>query len=104
MDKEKTHQLSLFQEISKKMLGMAESKDWEKLPDLENERKILMQFFFEQSVSAQDSAQVKQVIQDVLSINEKISQLAEQEKMLIGQQINSMKKRQNVHSAYLENK
>ena len=96
-------ELSQLQEISRKMLNLAEACDWDKLPDLEDERKSLMQSFFSHQISIRDSAQVKQVIQDVLSINDDIAKLAQQEKTSIGHQVQGMKKRQNVHSAYLQN-
>ena len=98
-------ELEQVQEISQKMLDLAQANDWEPLPDLELKRKNLMHSFFEQQqISAQDSAPIEQLIQRVLSINDMISQLAEQKKVSIGQQLNGLKKRQNVHSAYLQNK
>ncbi len=100
---EKYSELSQFQEISLKMLCLAQANDWDKLPDLENKRKNLMKTFFSQQVSSRDSVLVRSVIQDVLSINDKISQLAQQEKLSIGDKLQGLKKRQNVHSAYLQN-
>ena len=103
-------ELSQFQEISQKMLSLAEACDWDKLPELEAERKNLMLSFFEhqqtslQGVSSQKSTQIERLMKSVLSINDKISQLAEQEKVSIGNQLHGLKKRQNVHSAYLQNK
>ena len=114
MNTEKQFQLQRFQEISQQMLVLAESNDWEQLPELEIEREKLMLCFFEEpsaaqdfvlaELSPQDSMQVEQAINHVLSINDKITSLAEKEKVSIGSQMRGLKKRQNVHSAYMQNK
>lgn len=85
-------ELKQFHKISQKMLTLAEASDWEKIPELENKRKHLIQSFFEkqqtsiQNLSLQDTHKVKQVIQSVLSTNDKITQLAEQAKVSLSQQ------------------
>ena len=108
MDKDKASELKQFLNISQKMLELAKNNDWEKLSDLEIDRKKIMQSFFEAKNSADNlehnSDKVEQVIKNVLSINEKIEQLAQKEKATIGQQLHGLKKKQNVHSAYLQNK
>jgi len=96
--------LEQAQIISWKMLALAEQCDWDQLPDLENKRKKIMESFFSQPVPVHDSAQVEKIIQDVLIINDQITALAEKEKVSIGQQRQNIKKRQNVQSAYLQNK
>lgn len=106
---EKQLELEKLQEMSQKMLISAQANEWEKLPELETERKRVMESFFNpasfsQQLSLQDSSRVEQAIQEVLSINDKISQLAEKEKVTINTRLYGMKKKQNVHSAYLQNK
>ena len=98
-------EMSQLQEISQTMLALAKANNWEQLPELEIKRKSLMQSFFErQPVSTRNSVEIEQVIKNILSINDKIAHLAEQEKITIGQKLHGMKKRQNVHSAYVQNK
>ena len=104
MDASKEFELQQFLEISRKMLEFAEMNDWEKLSDLEHTRKKIMLSFFEAKNSAPKSEKVEQTINNVLEINEKIEQLAQQEKVTIAQQLQGLKKKQNVHSAYLQNK
>jgi hypothetical protein len=96
--------LEQFLAMSQQMLEFAKNDKWEKLPDLEIKRKELMFSFFETEDSHQNTAQVAQIIKQVLSINDTIEQLAQQEKTIISQQLNGLKKQQNVHSAYLQNK
>ncbi len=94
-----------IQTLSHKMLLLAKSGDWEQLPELEKLRDRKIRTFFEgQEISVQDSDKVEQAIQSILNINNKISVLAEQEKIVISKQFQSFKKRQNVNSAYLQNK
>ncbi len=108
LDKNKELELKQFLDISLKMLEFAKVSDWEKLPALENERKKIMISFFESPTSDEKSSEnvleAEQTINDVLSINEQIEQLAQKEKVTIAQQLHGFKKKQNVHSAYLENK
>lgn len=104
MDKAREITLNQFLDISREMLKSADNNDWEKLPDLEQERKRLMQPFFESNITFSDSKKVEQTIKGVLQINTEIEQLAQKEKVSIGQQLHGMKKKQNVQSAYLQNK
>ncbi len=96
--------LEQFLSMSQQMLEFAKNDKWEKLPDLEIKRKALMVAFFETEDKHQNTAQVAQIIKQVLLINDTIEKLAQQEKTIISQQVHSLKKQQNVHSAYLQNK
>ncbi len=96
--------LEQFLAMSQQMLELAKHAEWESLPDLEIKRQALMVSFFETEDKHQNTAQVAQVIKQVLLINDTIEKLAQQEKIIISQQLHGLKKQQNVHSAYLQNK
>ncbi len=89
MNANRNFELNQFQKISQKMLTLAEANDWERIHELETERKKLIQSFFEkqqtsiQNLSHEDCHKVEQTIKNVLSINHKLSQLAEQKKVSI---------------------
>ena len=104
MDNNKEIEVTQFLDISRKMLTSAKNNGWDELPDLEIARKKIMMSLFESGTESQDSAKLEQMIGDVVSINEQIEQLARDEKAKIGQQLHGLKKKQNVHSAYLQNK
>ena len=109
MENIKETELRQFVDISRKMLESAKNNDWDKLPDLEDERKKIMLSIFESGAEYQDlvnhdSGKLEQMIKNVLSMNEQIEQLAGEEKITIGQQLQVMKKKQSVNSAYLQNK
>ena len=108
MNEDKEFKLMQFLDISRQMLEFAKNNDWEKLPDLENNRKKIMRSVFEAKNSVSklpsNAPEIEQTIKNVLLINNKIEQLAQQEKVTIGQQLHGLKKKQNVHSAYLQNK
>ena len=77
----------------------------DQLPELEQLRDIsIRNFFEEQDISAQNSNEVERVIKSVLKINDQITVLAEQRKVAISEQLQGLKKRKNVNSAYLQNK
>ncbi|WP_198263992.1 flagellar protein FliT [sulfur-oxidizing endosymbiont of Gigantopelta aegis] len=105
-------ELAQFLNISQSMLSAAEAGDWACLPEREVERKKVMQQYFSsesfnQAVSLQggieESDGISQVINQVLEINTQIETLAEQGKLAINLQLQGMKKKQSVHSAYLQN-
>jgi hypothetical protein len=97
--------LEQFQSLSRKMLNHAEHQQWDRLPELEQERQqVIQQFFKHETITVDDSPRVESIINDVLSINEALAKLAEKTKRSIAKNIQGMKQRQTVHSAYLENK
>ena len=96
-------ELEKFKKISQKMLDLATVKDWGKFSELEKERSNVIESFFSQAVSVEESSQVERIINEVLLINDKITALAEKDQLSISLQRKNMKKRQNVHSAYLQN-
>ena len=104
MLEDRQSQLEQFQEMSQMMLELSEAGDWDKLPDLESERQAIMKSVFSEQVSVQDAPQVEKLIKEVLLINEKITKLAEKSKISISFQRQNIIKRQNVHSAYIQNK
>ncbi len=106
---DKQLELTRFQTISQQMLGLAETGDWDKIPALESERKQMMYAFFEtadlqKKLLPEESEKVAVLIKEVLHINDNISKLAEQGKQHLSQEFQGMKKRQNVQSAYLQNR
>lgn len=104
MDEAKELELIQFLDISQTMLVCAKNNDWDQLPELEAKRNQVITSFFGEAVAGNDSVKTEKIINEVLVINKKIEQLAQQEKMVIGQQLQGLKKKQNVHSAYLQNK
>lgn len=104
MLEDKQSQLEQFQQMSQTMLELSEASDWDKLPDLESERQTVMRSIFSEEVSIQDAPQVEKLIKEVLLINEKITKLAEKSKVSISFKRQNIIKRQNVHSAYIQNK
>ncbi len=98
-------ELKDIQNLSNKMLLLAESGDWDKIPDIEQQRDKLIRHFFEtHDLIASDRNKVEQAIHTVLQINNKMTALAEQEKLRINEHLHDLKKRQNVNSAYLQNR
>ncbi len=108
MDESRDTELVSLLNFSQRMLGLAQNSDWEEFSELEIKRTEVMHSFFESSAlkegSIGDSDKIEQTIKKVLLINEQIEKLAQKEKITISQQLHSMKQKQNVHSAYLENK
>ncbi len=92
-----------LQAISQQMLQSAQQEEWQKLPLLEQQRKALMHGYFEEVRSEKEVEIIATVINSVLSINREIEQLAREQQKKINRQLQNMKKRQNAHSAYMQN-
>ncbi len=108
MNETRESELNQLLDMSQKMLGLADKNDWDDFTELENNRKKVMYSFFESPLidesSAEDSEKIEQIIKKVLLINEQIEKKAQQNKCTLARQLQGMKKKQNVHSAYLQNK
>ena len=105
MLKQTSQELNDIQNLSNTILSLAESDDWDNIPGIEQQRDKLIRHFFEnQDVNAGDRDIIEQTIQSVLQINKRVTVLAEQKKITINAQMQDLRKRQNVNSAYLQNK
>ncbi|GEM_PF-2767507 len=105
MLKQTSQELNDIQNLSNTILSLAESDDWDNIPGIEQQRDNLIRHFFEnQDFNAGDRDIIEQTIQSVLQINKRVTVLAEQKKITINAQMQDLRKRQNVNSAYLQNK
>jgi len=106
--RQEAKQLESLLELSQSMLACAKEEQWQKLPDIETKRQQLMYKLFENKsvfVGTENlSTQATMTIEAVLAINTEIEQFAQQQKVSLTQKVSGLKKKQNVHSAYLENK
>ncbi len=105
MLKQTYQELNEIHVLSNTILSLAESDDWDSIPDIEQQRDKLIRHFFEnKDFDAGDRGIIEQTIQSVLQINNRFTVLAEQKKLTINAQMQDLRKRQNVNSAYLQNK
>ena len=105
MLKQTSQELNDIQNLSNTILLLAESDDWDDIPGIEQQRDKLIRHYFEtQDFNSGDREIIEQTIQSVLKINNRVTVLAEQKKITINAQMQDLRKRQNVNSAYLQNK
>lgn len=90
-------------DISSKMLGMAENSQWELIPEYEKQRLALARSIFKTPLDIQDSPLVASIIEQVLEINRKFNDLAEQEKADLSRNFQLFKKRSKINNAYTDN-
>lgn len=100
------NQLESLVNISNQMLLLAQQSQWDDLPELETQRQDFMYQVFENKNmdGIKNIVDIEQSISEILSINQQIECLAQQNKKEIKQQFSGLKKQHHVHSAYLQNK
>ena len=95
-------QLEKLQQLSEKILQLANSENWEQALALEQEREHLTQETFSQPVAQQESEQVAAIIQYILQLNEQITTALSTRKICLEQEFRKFKQSRQASSAYLK--
>ncbi len=96
--------LDQIKQLSDSILSIAsDSEKLEDIKQLEKNRKDLIDQFFSKPVKQEDSQQVADVIKSVITSNEKITLIFEQNKQQISKEFNQFKASKKATSAYLSN-
>jgi len=83
---DRTRQLAEIIGLSKEMLAKARDHDWERVTELEVVRKTLVVNCFQQSTAGQDVPEVAAAIQEILRLNQDVSELGRQyQEELVGE-------------------
>ncbi|WP_455235236.1 flagellar protein FliT [Thiogranum longum] len=89
MDVNRNQQIKDIIRISAEMLSKARDNDWEKVAVLEARRKDLVMLFFQQPTARQDAAQTATAIQEILRLNQEITDLGRQSQNRLGNEIHT---------------
>ncbi len=95
--------LDEIHELSKRMLSVAKTQQWQDLQAMEQQRKRIIDQFFAHPVASKDADRVAFIIKQIITINQQITSELEQKKVQLGvdfKQFNSSRKASN---AYLDN-
>lgn len=90
-------------ELSRRMLLEAGNKEWEAVAALFAERGVLLLDFFSRPVASHDGAWTAEIIQDILSNDKLVIELAQTGHAQLGEQLNDLKRGKTVARAYAEN-
>ncbi|MFK5984453.1 MAG: flagellar protein FliT [Pseudomonadota bacterium] len=95
--------LDQIKKLSESMLDLVNIGKWESITDIEEKRQGLLDEFFLNPVSEEDSQYIAEIIQQVLQINNDITKILEQNKKQLVTEFRQFKSSQKATKAYLSN-
>lgn len=95
-------QLKEVLDFSNRMLARINSGNWQGLVEDEQQRQIMLQHCFEHPRAADQAAQVDDLIKQILSVNQCISELCQQQYASLRSVMSDMQRGRNAIKAYRE--
>jgi len=93
-------QISFILNLTDSMLDQAKQGNWENLSEIEIERREHLEKFFTVETSSDEVVLVRQAIEYIMNIDEKIIQIGEKSKRLLIDERNNLSKGQSASKAY----
>jgi hypothetical protein len=87
--------------LTKEMLGFASSNGWERVAELEEQRRELVGVCFSRPTNQQDSTKVAVLIKEILQINNQIAELGRKHLGSLGSEIHIGAVGKAARTAYL---
>ncbi len=103
MQQQQYQQLLELIKLSNDMLDLANNKEWSEIEILEKQRKELIDAFFSITHSEGDSAFIAESINDILNINQQLTQIFVENKLDLQAEFSKFKSSQSAKNAYLKN-
>ncbi len=100
MDKQRKQQLGKIIALSRDMLELARGNAWERVAELEEQRRALVMQSFHTPAAKQDSATVAAVIREILSLNQQLTDLGKAHQQHLGNQLHTNQVGRTAQQAY----
>jgi hypothetical protein len=101
MDSHRSQQLKQITEMSQCMLASAKEMDWDRVAELETQRKKLVTKCFQQLTNEQDAPEVAASIRAILRLNQEVTELGNQCRDQLGDEIHTHNTGRTATAAYL---
>jgi len=101
MDIERSQQLGDIIQLSKKMLSHARDNKWERVVELEVQRREIVLRCFQYATAEQDSPEVAAAIKEILSLNQEVAELGRESQAQLGSKIHTHNVGRAAAAAYL---
>jgi len=95
--------LSDLLEHSHAMLGHAEAGEWKTVAREEMVRRQLIDTFFSKASNLADAAELRECLQELMQINDRLQQLAAHARDRVKAEVNTISEGRKVVNAYAEN-
>ncbi|HHS83571.1 MAG TPA: flagellar protein FliT [Gammaproteobacteria bacterium] len=103
MDSLRQNQLRQLLALTEGILQDAKQKEWESMMEKEQARRTLMEEFFQQESTIQETVQIEEVARQIMSLDKKIIAMAEAGKLEILKKMRNLSAGQNAVDAYTAN-
>ena len=90
-------------ELTERILHSAEQKDWEALAEGQQQRRALLEIFFQQTVTDHEAPHVEEMIRQMMALDKKITALAEAGKLEVLRKMRNLSAGQLAIDAYTNN-
>lgn len=100
MDKRRKQQLGEIIALSQDMLELARDNAWERVAELEAQRRTLVMQCFHAPTEKQDSDIVAAVIREILSINQQLTDTGKAHQQYLGNQLRTNQVGRTAQQAY----
>jgi hypothetical protein len=90
-------------EMSHAMLSAAQAQEWEVVPRMEAERRILIEAFFENNVLATQADEVASGIHELMAIDREMMTLCDKSKESMSHQLGNLTQGRRARVAYTQN-
>ena len=101
MKPDRRRQLEQIVLLSKDMLAKAADNDWGRVAEIEVRRRELVMRCFRQAEQRQDASEVAAVIQEILRLNQEITELGRRYQEQLGSEIHTSQRGRTASAAYL---
>ncbi len=101
MDNERNKQLGKIIAVSRDMLVLAQKNEWERVAELDDQRRTLVMHCFRSPTPEQDASAVAALIREILSLNQQVTDLGKAYRQSLGDKLHTNRVGRTAQVAYL---
>jgi hypothetical protein len=100
MDSQRSQQLNDIIDLSREMLFRARENAWQRVGELEEQRRSLVALCFRHTTVEQDAPEVAASIREILRLNQEVTELGKKHQQTLGADIQTNKVGRSAQAAY----
>jgi len=100
MDSQRDQQLKDITDLSREMLLRAQENAWERVGELEEQRRSLVALCFQHKTAEQDATEVAALIREILGLNQEITELSKKHQQELAADIHTNRVGRSAQAAY----
>lgn len=100
MDSQRDQQLNDITDLSREMLLRAQENAWERVGELEEQRRSLVVLCFQHKTAEQDAPDVAALIREILRLNQEVTELSKKHQQVLAADIHTNRVGRSAQAAY----